>query len=322
MRLLMVELSRFRSRRAIVLIVLAAALLAGLVAGTTIWDTRALSAADVARAEAMAEQEAAQPWVQQELEACLDDPAMYLGGSPEGVTCEEAVLPDASWFLERRQLDLEQQKDDSGLAVLVITTGLMIIVGTTFAGADWGSGSMSNQLLFQPRRGKVWLAKSAAVFLATLVVTAVIVAGFWAALLLAAEARDITTAASVQEKIGWSAGRGVLLAAVGATGGYALTMLLRHTVGTLALLFGYTVGGEMLIASLPVEGSGRWSLGNNVFAWIQHGYEYYDYSLPCTEQRCDQLAVVTFQQGVWYLGALLLVVVVLSVLSFRRRDIP
>ncbi|MFZ5849457.1 MAG: hypothetical protein ACOYX5_18980 [Actinomycetota bacterium] len=321
MRLLMVELSRFRSRRAIVLIVLAAALLVGLVAGTTVWDTRPVSATELARAEAQAEKEAAQPWVQDELEACREDAQMYLGGNTE-VTCEEAVLPQPAWFLDRQQLDLEAQKDNNGLAVLVITAGLMIIVGTTFAGADWGSGSMSNQLLFRPRRGQVWLAKAAAVFLATLVVSAVVVAGFWAALLLAADARDITTAASVREQIGWSAGRGVLLAALGATGGYALTMLFRHTVGVLALLFGYTVGGEMLIAALPFEGSGRWSLGNNVFAWIQHGYEYYDYSLPCTEQQCDQLAVVTFSQGVTYLGVLLLVVAVASVLSFRRRDIP
>ena len=55
----------------------------------------------------------------------------------------------------------------------------MIIVGTTFAGADWSSGSMSNQLLFEPRRPKVWLAKGAAVLVGTLVASAVILTAFW-----------------------------------------------------------------------------------------------------------------------------------------------
>ena len=29
---------------------------------------------------------------------------------------------------------------------------MMLLVGTTFAGHDWNTGSMSNQLLFEPRR--------------------------------------------------------------------------------------------------------------------------------------------------------------------------
>ena len=39
----------------------------------------------------------------------------------------------------------------------------MVIAGCTFVGADWASGSMTNQLLFVPRRTRVWLAKAAAV---------------------------------------------------------------------------------------------------------------------------------------------------------------
>ena len=39
----------------------------------------------------------------------------------------------------------------------------LLLVGATFAGADWNSGSMSNQLLFEPRRLRVWAAKAGAV---------------------------------------------------------------------------------------------------------------------------------------------------------------
>ena len=47
--------------------------------------------------------------------------------------------------------------------VIVLLAGLLMLVGTTFAGADWNSGSMSNQLLFEPRRSRVWAAKATAV---------------------------------------------------------------------------------------------------------------------------------------------------------------
>jgi hypothetical protein len=198
----------------------------------------------------------------------------------------------------------------------------MIIVGTTFAGGDWASGSMSNQLLFEPRRLKVWTAKAVAVTIGTLIASAVIIAGFWLALYLAAEMRDIPTSAKATGTIGWTATRGVLLAAFGGLGGYALTMLLRHTVGTLAFMFAYAVGGEALTAALPISRAGRWSLANNVFAWLSDGTTYWDESIPCSDQgMCDQSVRLSLEQGVAYLGALLLIVVVLSLFFFRRRDI-
>ena len=43
----------------------------------------------------------------------------------------------------------------------------MLLLGTTFAGHDWNTGSMSNQLLFEPRRERVWLAKALAVGMLT-----------------------------------------------------------------------------------------------------------------------------------------------------------
>jgi hypothetical protein len=118
--------------------------------------------------------------------------------------------------------------------------------------------------------------------------------------------------------------RGALLTAAGATGGYALTMLVRHTVGTLAVLFAYAVGGEALTAALPIQGAGRWSLANNVFAFVQDGHRYYDYSMPCGPGRngCDQSVLLTLTDGATYLGPLLLVVMLLSAVSFWRRDIP
>ena len=53
-------------------------------------------------------------------------------------------------------------------------------------------------------------------------------------------------------------------------GAFALTMIFRHTVATLALLFVYSIGGEIVVNLLPFEGAGRWSVGNNALGWLAH----------------------------------------------------
>ena len=324
MRLVRVELTRFRSRRAVVLMLLAAGILAAVLAGATILETRPVSAADQAAAQAMADAEADQPYVRQELARCQRNPERYGGRAFDAAGCEGLVVPQPDWFLQRSTLSLHEERTDSGLATIIIVCAIMVIVGTTFAGADWASGSVSNQLLFEPRRLKVWLAKSAAVVVATLVTSVLIVAGFWLALYVAAEARDIATPVSALEQIAWLSLRGVALSALGALGGFALTMLVRHTVGTLAVMFVYSVGGEALTAALPFPGVARLSLVNNLFAWLLDGHEYYDSSINCDagQNMCDQTALLTLSEGATYLAILLLVVVFASMVSFLRRDVP
>jgi ABC-2 type transport system permease protein len=321
MRLLLVELSRFRARRAIALIVLGAVLLTAYLAVATVWDTRPVGASERASAQAQATADSQSPAFKRELARCEKHPQRYLGEGNASM-CVEQMTPRPEWYLNRTPLSLENVQQDAGVAVVLLVAALMVIAGTTFAGADWASGSISNQLLFEPRRVKVWLAKAGAVFLATLVASAAITAAFWVTLYLVAEARGIPTGAGVQEAIRAMAGRGVLLAAVGALGGFAATMLLRHTVGTLAVMFAYAVGGAALTEALPITGVGRWNLSNNVFAWIYDGYKYYDHTLPCPMNGdCNQSAFLSLGHGVAYLAVLLAIVVVASVALFRRRDI-
>lgn len=323
MRLLRVELTRFRSRRAIVLIVLAAALLTTLITATTLWDTRPVSPADRAAAEAMAEREAADPMFQRDFRQCQQSPQDFLGPGATAEECDQ-ILPQAEWYLDRGVLDLAAQNESAAVAVTVLLTAFLVVVGTTFAGADWASGSVSNQLLFESRRSRVWLAKAGAVMLGATLAAVVLLGGFWLALFLAADTRGISTPDAATADIVWTSVRAVALVAVAAAAAYALTMLLRHTVGTLATMFAYAVGGEILLFSLPIEGIGRWSLSNNVFGWLFDGYEYYDPTLSCPpgEEFCEQVSRVTLEQGAWFLGVLALLVAVLSLLSFRRRDVP
>lgn len=323
MRLLAVELTRFRSRRAVVLTLLAAVVLAAIMVGTTLHDTRAVSADAMARAEQLAAQEADQRYVQRDLRRCQADPESYMGPGATAASCEE-MLPQAEWYLERRELSLRNELDNTGTALLILLLGVAIIVGTTFSGADWASGSMGNQLLFEPRRVKVWLMKGAALVIGVAAFAAVVLAAFWGLLAAFAALRAIDTPPAVVTEIWQTGARGVGLASGGALGAYALTMAFRSTVGTLGLLLGYVVAGEALAATLPITKMSQWALSGNVQAFLSKGIEVYDESL-CRDvgvagESCTYL--LTFEHAAAYLGVLLAVVVVASLVTFGRRDVP
>ena len=325
MRLLRVEVSRFFSRRAVVLLVLGAALLTGLLAGSRIWDTRPVTASELAEAKAQVAEQLAQPDFQRELRTCRDDPETYFGPGATSADCDANLVPTPQNYLNRSTLDLAQERRGNGTALVVFVSALMIIVGTTYAGGDWHTGSISNQLLFEPRRTRVWATKAVVALIGCGVVAAALLAAFWTTLALVADARGIATGSGAVSPIVRESLRGVALAGAGGLGGYALTMLLRHTVGTLALLFAYTAGGEALLALLPVDGSARFSPTYNLFAWINGGVRVFDQSVVCSPSQgptCDQRLSITMVAGATYLGVLLLVTLVLSAVLFRRRDVP
>lgn len=325
MRLLWVELNRLRSRRAVALTVLVAVALSALLVGSALYDTRSVSDADLARAQQQADLEANQGYVVRELKRCEGDPERYLGPDASASDCEASIVPQAEWYLNRSVLDLDREVEERGMALLFLLLGVATIIGTTFAGADWSSGSISNQVLFEPRRAKVWLAKAVAVVLGVAVVSAVVLAAFWASLAAAASLRDLPVPSSAVTDILQTSGRGVALAGAAALGGFALTMLFRSTVGTLGLLLAYAVAGEALTASLPITRMSQWALSANLQAWLSDGTEIYDDSL-CQDVgdagSCVSTYVLTLGHAAGYLGALLALAVVVSFVAFRRRDIP
>jgi hypothetical protein len=322
-RLVGVELSRFFSRRAVVLLLLAAALLTAVVAGTTIWDTRPVSGAERAAARAQVQQQVASPEFKHDLASCESDPTGFFGPGGTASDCRRDLTPTPESYLGRQPLSLGDEQRSGGVGVVVIITLLMIITGATFAGADWSSGSLGNQMLFEPRRTRVWVAKAVAVTAAGAGAALVLLVGYWLSLLGVAQARGIDTSSAVQQSISWMAGRGVLLAALAGLGGFALTMLLRSTVATLALVFVYVVVGEILLSVSPLEKSGLWSPSNNVFAWVQDGVRVFDQSIACSPgNTCTQQYTVSLLHGGVYLAVLLLFTLLLSAAVFRRRDIP
>jgi ABC-2 type transport system permease protein len=322
-RLLLVELDRFRSRRAIVLMLLAAALLTGLLAGTAIWDTRPVSDADRAAAVASANAAAQDPELIRDIADCRENPTDFFGPDTTSSECDRYLTPRPQDYLPRNELHLGAVLENRGLVAVALVSALLVISGATFAGGDWATGSMSTQLLFRPRRTMVWAIKAAAVLIAALVTSAVFIAGFWAALVLTVNSRDIPVPDAVMTEIGWMTFRGVGLAAAGAVGAYALTMLFRSTVGTLSALFVYAVGGEALLLALPLERASQWSLANNVVAWINDGKRVFDADVTCAPglDACEQSYVLGLPHAAAYLGVLLALALVASWLAFRRSDV-
>ncbi|MGY2874493.1 ABC-2 type transport system permease protein [Marmoricola sp. URHA0025 HA25] len=320
--LVRVELARYRSRRVIALLVLLAALLAALVAAKSAWDSRPITKQEAETAQVNADLAAQRSDVKADLDKCLADPERYLGTGSTAQTCRDNLTASPSSYLPRKPLDLTGTLKGNGLGVSLAVAGLLVIAASAFAGSDWASGSIVNQLLFVPGRGRLWAAKAVAVSVASAVVALVTIGGFWLAMYLVAVDRDVPHGSDVMSDVGWHLLRAVLFAVGASLGAFSLTMLFRHSVATLALLFAYSVGGEILAVLVPIDDVGRWTLGNNVFGWLETRMQFFDPSAGCARRGdCEGFQHIGHLQGGAYLLVLMVVAVLLSATFFARRDV-
>jgi ABC-2 type transport system permease protein len=329
-RLLRVELTRARWRRAVLVLFLAAVVVPAVVGVSRVWDTQPASAEELARVDAQVAEERDRPRVQRELERCLAKPQRY--GVPEGddvrAACESMVLPTREWFGYYPELDLaEERGEGSGLAVVIVLGALMVLAGTTFAGHDWNSGSMSNQLLFEPRRVRVWVAKALVLTSAAVAVAMAVLTAYWLALVGVVRSRGTEVSSAELVDCLQQGLRGAAVVGAGALAGYALTMLFRSTVVTLGVFFAVSVAGGLLIALAGLDG--RWQPQVNVTAVVADGTTYYvepppacyTNNPPTDPGACDEQATLTASSGALYLGSGVVLATVPSLLSFRRRDV-
>lgn len=327
MRLLAVELTRLRWRRAVVVLLAGCALVTVVVFAGTAWSTRPISDLELREAQAQVDRELESGHYQREISRCERTPDNY--GVPQAALCKDRVGPQVEWFVSRSELRPRDALRGPGLGVITMLMGLLMLVGTTFAGADWNSGSMSNQLLFEPRRARVWLAKAGAVLALALATSALLLAAFWGGIALLTRSRGIDVRPEISELIAASSGRAVLVIGAAAVGAYAVTMLVRSTVFTLGAMFAVVVGATLLLALIGV--SEAWFPNKNLGAVLWNGTTYYlDPPAACFQGPgrpppgldCSGTARLDLWTGVRNLGVLLAAAVALSMLSFRRRDVP
>ena len=331
MKLFAVELTRMRWRRAVILLVAACFLIPAIVWAGVAWNTRPVSAQEQAQVQAQVERDRNMPGAQREYRRCLRHPEEWGVDGDVEAGCEERALPNADWYASRSQISLEEERHGSGPAITVLLVVLLLLVGTTFVGHDWNSGSMSNQVLFESRRLRVWAAKGAAVLVTALAAGALVLAAYWGGLWLLAESRGIDTTAKTLHLVAGLSTRSVLLAAFAALGAYALTMLFRSTVATLGVLFAVAIVGPLLLAVIGFDGYQRWMPNNNFAAVLSNGYSYYDDTMAnCVQPMgledgggcAGGMVRLSLTDAAAYFAGLLLLAVIPSVWSFQRRDVP
>jgi hypothetical protein len=335
LRLVRVELSRYLHRRAVLLLLLGCLAAPVLIGVITAYDTRPASADALADARAQMERDRADPAYEQQIDDCIENPDQWGIASTDPSIVEQQCRaqnePQLDWYLYSPELDLDEQQDGSGVALGSLVAILLLLAGTTFTGHDWASRSVSNQLLFEPRRGRVWSAKALVVTAAALVVATVVMSAYWLGLAGVAQARDVLGAGQLLDalQMGW---RTAGVAAGAALFGFALTTLFRGTVATIGILLGVAVAGSLLLAGIGV--SERWNPAINLGALIEDGTYYYDpgcedgsFSYDTEpgfddgyEESCEK--EITFTDASLYVGTGLLVACAASFLSFRRRDVP
>jgi len=319
-KLVLIELTRLRSRRAIVVLVAGALVIAAILLGNQLWSNRPVPPSELANAQAQADREAKQPYVAREIRRCERHPEQY--GGPDNVDCAAMITPQADWFLNRQQLDPVNLAQDLPLGIALLTAVIAVLIGSTMIGAEWSAGSVGTQLLFETRRNRVWTAKAGAVAAATAVMALLVFTLIWTGILLAYQSWSSTPLPDGFNRDLSEAGlRVVAFTALAGLAGYAITMAVRHTVVVLGLMLAYSVIGEAYLRNFwpRVE---PWLVSNNTFAWVQDGYRITRYPGECFGECRPTVDKISMLDSALYFGVLTAVLVGLSLLVFHRRDVP
>ena len=319
-RLVLTELRRLRSRRVALVSGIVLLVAVGLFQLDVADEVTPPSSAEVAQQQTYFDQAHAE-WEQQHAaqeKDCVDS------GNP----AEECAWPEptpADYSLTATAFA------DIGPSAVSLSAYLTLlaafVVGASFIGAEYATGSLANWLTFVPRRLWVYSSKLLAVVLASAVAGAVV--NFLMLGLVVAFTRlhgggltGLGTAAA-------TAGRAVPIACLAGVAGYVFALLTRHTVAALGIALGYVVVSAVL-SSIAAQADGPlgwlppWLPENNVTAFLQHGSTYTQYVETVTEQGTSGDSIekhLTFGHSAVYWLVLLVVAVVSAALVFRRRDV-
>lgn len=320
--LLLAELNRLRSRRLTWVAVAVIALAVGLLQIAVFVSVKPLSASELA--EGRAQYQAAQQDYQnhqadyqQEEKQCVAQ-----GGQPED--CRFVPTPEN--YASRTVAPFDEITRIAVSVAVFVSALALLFLGASSIGAEYSSGALANWLSFLPERNKVLAAKLLALTLASAVITAVAAAVTIA--VAAVVASSTGAAVTGVGKLVETGARGIVIGVIGAVLGFALAMVTRHTIAAA----GVTLGFLLVALVLTVLSSGiaslqkikPWQPENNLLALLNHGYRYQTYVNTITDQGMQQSYVertISFGHGVGYWSVIMVAVVTLMFVVFRRRDV-
>jgi ABC-2 type transport system permease protein len=326
-RLTGVEIRRLVSRRLTVIGVAAVLLITGLLLVATWQNSKPLSAAEQRNAQVNFEQ-AQKDW--------------QLNGEQYRKDCEQSwqstpdPKPKQEDFCQVNPPTLEQfgkplTKFTEAMPDLLLGSSYLLafaafVIGASFVGAEFSSGSISNWLTFEPRRLRVYgsklIAAATGMLPVALVALAVLLAGTY--LIVGQLGTTAGTTGKVWGDLTATAGRAVLMAAAAGALGGIFALLLRHTAAAVGVAMGYLVLVEGVFGGFLTKAQ-PWLVKLNFDAWIKHDTTYYVdncKSSPDGGYSCESiLKTLSFEHGVWYLGIGVAVLIALGAGVFNRRDI-
>jgi ABC-2 type transport system permease protein len=326
-RLTGVELRRLTARRLTVIGVLAVLGITAFLLFAIWQDARPLSADEQRVAQTQYEQ-AHRDWVEH--------------GDENKQMCEAdwRQMPDPKPALEEMCAFREPTIDDFGkprtvfaevMPELLLGSSYLLVfaaflIGASFFGAEFSTGSIGNWLTFEPRRLRVYGSKvlAAAIGLAPVGVVVLAISLLGTYLIVDQLGDTATTTGKVWGDLTAIGGRAVLLTALGAALGGVAGSLLRHTAAAIGVVMAYLVLIEGVFASF-LNKAQPWLVKTNFDAFVRHDTTYYlnqCSSSPDGGYMCNSIEkTLTFEHGAWYLGILAVVVIAIGAAVFQRRDI-
>lgn len=323
-RLILAELNRLRSRR----FVQVAALLTVLVmAAFQLITNDALSGPSAAEEQQGQEyyQQAHDDWEAQHdefIKQCTD------AGYGDEAACEDQYAqaePSPDMYVSTQATFADM--GPFGVTIGVYLAALVLfLIGASFIGAEYTTGSLSNWLTFIPQRWKVFTSKLVAVVAGGVVMMAVLlglVVGS-TALLAVIHGQPVEDAGETLRMAVCALILGAALPLVG----FCLALLTRHTAAAIGVLLGYLL--LSLVRSIAgqfvpwLQKLAPFTPETNIAAVLNNGTSYTVNTPIQTAQGASydtaQLTV-SFAQGSLYWAAVALLFIAVSLWVFERRDV-
>ena len=206
-----------------------------------------------------------------------------------------------------------------GTSILVPIISLLMVgalgAGASMIGAEWKAGTVTTQLLWEPRRTRVFVAKLAATTLAAAVVGIILMIGVSIELLPLFVTKGTTTGTDAAwfGQVAATLARGGFVIGLAAALGASLAMLFRNTAGPILLVFGYIAIAENFLRIWKPHYE-VWLVGTNLATVIDGQRQQMVISDGINWSHTVTTSAITL---VVYIG----VVAAAAALAFRHRDI-
>ncbi|PZG17111.1 ABC transporter permease [Micromonospora craterilacus] len=273
-------------------------------------------------------------WAEQERVNCerakaAGDAVDYYPSDCAEISAPPREVIEAQWFLPST-FNFRESFGDLLIPLAGILAMVGFVVGASFVGAEWNTGGMMNLLLWRPKRLTVLLTKLGALLTGLLALALPASVAWFGSLWLVATWRGTTEkmTSGVWQSFLLTGLRGIVLAMVATTVGFALASLGRHTAmalgGAIAVMVVGQVGLGILLGVAGVRFAEAWLLPTYAYAWMTKTVTLQDwrschatYSGECKPATLD----ITWQQSSLLFTVAVVVFLGAAMWAMRRRDI-